>query len=412
MKTLLTYGAPGGRTLRSYILRNGLPPIHDDSVSEVFLGSPGTTAYEAMLRLSPDKQKLLGVRGQNTAADSFWVWPDVTNRTSYVQPIATFASSVEAGACSNTYYAVGGATPFLYVFDWATHSLQSVATTGLGTVKSIAFSADGSKMAVVHTASPYLRVYNTATWSYVNASVTAGASRTGVCFTPDGTSVVTVGGSSPYLSVFSADLSTRSVAGTSNSYTSTTWGGIMPHWSKPKAVLGRVGSYTGTAYRGLYEFDVATSTTTDIIPTSAAFAVYSTAYDPTDDTLYVASGVAGSGRTIAAYDGSTYALKAQQPESLRLLNNSPVVALCVIERDTYTLTGTVRDIDNNPASRKVRAIRRSDGLIMAETVSDAGTGDYAVVLPDAGPYDMQFMIQPGELLNDLFYARSEPEAVT
>lgn len=411
MKTLLTYGAPGGRTLRSYILRNGLPPIHDDSVVEAYLGSGGSASYEAMLRLSPDKQKLLGVCGQSSATNSFWVWPDVTDRTTYVQPLATFASTIEAGACSNTYYAVGGASPFLYVFDWATHSLQTVETTGLGTVRAIAFSADGSKMAVAHTTSPYLRVYDTATWSYIDASITAGANRTGVCFTPDGTSVVAVGTGSPYLSVFSADLSTRSVANTSVSYYSTTWGGIMPHWSKPKAVLCRVGNSTSSSYRGLYEYDVATSTTTDIIPASAASAVFSTAYDPTDSILYVATTALGNGVTIAAYDGSTYAPKSQQPASLRLLNNSAIVSLCIIELDTYTLTGTVRDINNNPASRKVRAIRRSDGLIMAETVSDAVTGDYAVVLPDAGPYDMQFMIQPGELLNDLFYARSEPQAV-
>lgn len=411
MKTLLTYGNTGGRLLRSYILRNGLPPIHDDSVVENYIDPTTNTTNVTLLCLSPDKQKLLGVSGQS-GANAFWVWPDVTDRTTYVTPLATFPSAPNAGACSNTYYAVGGGSPFLYVFDWATHSLQTIATTGLGTVRGIAFSGDGSKMAVVHTTSPYLRVYDTATWSYIDATDPAGAGRYGVGFTPDGTSIVTTGASNPYLTVFSADLSTRSVALTSNTYTSDDWAGIMPHWSKPKAVICHIGNSSSSSYRRLYEYDVATGTTTDIIPGSTSAAVYSTAYDPTDDILYAATTALGNGVTIAAFDGSTYAPKPQQPASLRLLNYSAAVALCIIERDTYTLTGTVRDIDNNPASRKVRAIRRSDGLIMAETVSDPITGDYAVVLPDAGPYDMQFMIQPGELLNDLFYARSEPQAVT
>ena len=75
----------------------------------------------------------------------------------------------------------------------------------------------------------------------------------------------------------------------------------------------------------------------------------------------------------------------------------------------YELTGTVRDINNAPAARTVRAIRRSNGVITAQTVSDATTGNYRLKLSDPGPFDVQFMAADGELLNDIIFAKSEPK---
>ncbi|MEJ1938433.1 carboxypeptidase-like regulatory domain-containing protein, partial [Nostoc sp. NIES-2111] len=77
----------------------------------------------------------------------------------------------------------------------------------------------------------------------------------------------------------------------------------------------------------------------------------------------------------------------------------------------YKITGTVRDISNNPVARVVRAHRRSDGELVAQTTSDASTGNYDLRVPDIGPYDVQFMTAAGELLNDLFYAQTEPQPV-
>lgn len=77
----------------------------------------------------------------------------------------------------------------------------------------------------------------------------------------------------------------------------------------------------------------------------------------------------------------------------------------------YKITGTVRNVSNVPVERKVRAYRRSDGELVAETMSNASTGNYTLKVYDPGPFDVQFLTADGELLNDLFYAKSEPQAV-
>ena len=63
--------------------------------------------------------------------------------------------------------------------------------------------------------------------------------------------------------------------------------------------------------------------------------------------------------------------------------------------DAYRIRGTVRDKDGNLVSRTVRAHRRSDGALVAQTVSDAVTGEYEVlVYPDSPTeaYDVQFLV--------------------
>ena len=82
--------------------------------------------------------------------------------------------------------------------------------------------------------------------------------------------------------------------------------------------------------------------------------------------------------------------------------------------DAYRIRGTVRDKDGNLVSRTVRAHRRSDGVLVAQTVSDAVTGEYELLVYPDNPtelYDVQFLVAPGELLNDLIYARTTAEAV-
>ena len=72
------------------------------------------------------------------------------------------------------------------------------------------------------------------------------------------------------------------------------------------------------------------------------------------------------------------------------------------------IRGSVRDVSNNPVARTVRVLSRSTGALVATTVSDGITGDFEVALPavSADEFDVQFMTAPGELLNDLFFART------
>jgi hypothetical protein len=84
---------------------------------------------------------------------------------------------------------------------------------------------------------------------------------------------------------------------------------------------------------------------------------------------------------------------------------------CLVQYGLYKITGTVRDKNNAPAARTIIAFDRETNTPMAKTTSDATTGDYRLILPDAGPYDVQFMALDGENLNDLFFARTIPEPI-
>ena len=76
------------------------------------------------------------------------------------------------------------------------------------------------------------------------------------------------------------------------------------------------------------------------------------------------------------------------------------------------IRGSVRDINNDPASRKVRVYERSTGDLCASTASAPVTGDYEVKVYEGDvDYDVQFMAADGESLNDLFYARTRASAL-
>jgi len=83
--------------------------------------------------------------------------------------------------------------------------------------------------------------------------------------------------------------------------------------------------------------------------------------------------------------------------------------MLLLQRGLGEVRGTVRDVDNAPAARVVRAYARQSGRLLAQTVSDAATGDYKMTLPDTQPVDVQFQAADGELLNDLLYARVIPD---
>lgn len=86
-------------------------------------------------------------------------------------------------------------------------------------------------------------------------------------------------------------------------------------------------------------------------------------------------------------------------------------SLLVLDSGRHRITGTVRDISNLPAKRMVRAFQRSSGVLVAQTESDAATGNYTLLVDNAGPFDVQFYTESGELLNDLLYSKVEAEPI-
>ena len=140
-----------------------------------------------------------------------------------------------------------------------------------------------------------------------------------------------------------------------------------------------------------------------MLPTGAA---YGCAFSP-DGTLLA---VAHNGFPyITVYNTSTWATVPGFS-----LASADVKSVSFGYTDAYRIRGTVRDKDGNLVSRTVRAHRRSDGALVAQTVSAAMTGEYEVLVYPDNPtelYDVQFLVAPGELLNDLIYARTTAEAV-
>ena len=140
-----------------------------------------------------------------------------------------------------------------------------------------------------------------------------------------------------------------------------------------------------------------------VLPSNTA---YGCAFSPDGTLLAVAHAVAPY---ITIYNTSTW---ATVPGLSLAIADAKSVSF--MTSPAHRIRGTVRDKDGNLISRTVRAHRRSDGALVAQTVSDAVTGGYELlVYPDnpAEEYDVQFLVAPGELLNDLIYARTTAEAV-
>ena len=130
------------------------------------------------------------------------------------------------------------------------------------------------------------------------------------------------------------------------------------------------------------------------------------AFSPDGSLLAVAH---SSAPHITVYNTSTWATTP----GFSLLS-SDARAVSFGRTQAHRIRGTVRDKDGNLVSRTIRAHRRSDGVLVAQTVSAAMTGEYELlVYPDspAEAYDVQFLAAPGELLNDLLYARTTAEPV-
>ena len=96
---------------------------------------------------------------------------------------------------------------------------------------------------------------------------------------------------------------------------------------------------------------------------------------------------------------------SSRPASLFASGGQKHVAFSAVGK--LVVRGSVRDIDNNPAARRVRVHERSTGDLCAETTSSAVAGEYEVAVYQGDvDYDVQFLTADGEQLNDLIFART------
>src|SRR5690606_14382235 len=296
MRRLLQYGIGDRKFLTQFTLRQGLSPVLD-------LSSPGASFYNpnisgssgnitlnnpSRIAASPNGLHAVAIRGGaagNSSQNGFWCWDDYEALHPRSAPLAEFSGSVYAVAASNEYFAVGGSSPYLYVYDWENKALQlQFATTGLNNVRGLAFSPDGTKLVVTHDSSPYLRVYDVATGAYTNAASSAGAGRYAVAFLPDGT-ICASGTGSPYFTHWSDDLSTLLFSSTSSVYRAgSPWSSALVHPLKTNTAIFTGGTNGGSvSSASWFEYDGDTQTFTEIPKPDAlegnVCPVFSLAYD-------------------------------------------------------------------------------------------------------------------------------------
>ena len=124
---------------------------------------------------------------------------------------------------------------------------------------------------------------------------------------------------------------------------------------------------------------------------------------------YVTHG-ATDGRYVSSFSLGGGSLQAL-PSSINNLFINSSACLKLLKKNTGVVSGTVRDIANSPAKRTILAYERISGRLAGKTTSNAITGNYTLNLPNTREHDLVFQAAPGEQLNDLFFARVEPQAV-
>lgn len=408
MRKLLLCGSRNNTiTPLVFRLRDGMKPmLIGEPTGQFTVNNQANPNYA----ISPDGQKAV-VTNAGAGVGSF-LYSTAAPTEAHIFPsgsttTASFSGSVSCVGSSDTHFAVGGTSPFLYVFDWATKTLQTTNNTGLGTVIKVKFSPDGSKLAVLHITTPYLRIYNTADWTFINAGTASGypgnVNDADLFFTDDGR-LVTGTNSSPYLCTYDvatgARLNAITATATNNSVIS-----LVKHPDQNALIW--MGNTASGRRSGLYNLSTYAVSNPFVDP---AAVVTSCVLDSVNrELILIHNALSGRYCSIISLDAPT--VLVDPGEHLASQIQSSGFKLVVVERDIGKITGTVRDIDNNPAARRVMAFNRDGGYLSASTMSDASTGNYELYVENTGLHDVQFRIADGELLNDLFFARVEPEAV-
>lgn len=411
MRHLIAGGVGGpSRHVQRFYIRDGLAPALDTSVIEsIDPNISPSTSRQFKFAVTPDKTKAVLANGTGTP-NIWWLWEDIEDPSiRHVPPIA-FPIAVNEVAASNDFYALCGNSGNLYVISWVGHQLQTVTQTGLGNCHSMDFSPDGAKLAVVHSTSPYLRVYNTGDWSYVDAPANAGAGRAGVRFTESGGYLITTGSSSPQITVFDGSLADVALVINNTAYSSDTSRSVNPlirDPSNPDSVIACRTS-SSASVPAIYRINMSTR---EVSGPNQPFGCYSICH--IGGGRLIATHQELNGRNCSLFDLESMLIlpEESQPTDLTYLPIYDYSTFFSVVRDEFRISGTVRDIENNPAAREVLAYKRSNGLLMGRVMSEPDTGNYSMTLPDEGPYDVQFRTAEGELLNDLFFARAVPEPV-
>ena len=243
----------------------------------------------------------------------------------------------------------GTSAPYILVANAATGRLKPLPDTlPTGTGNGCTFSPNGALLAVAHSSSPFVTIYNTSDWSKVaNPATLPTGNGNGCAFSPNGALLVVTHTNSPFVTIYNTS-----------------------DWSK-----------------------VANPVT---LPPNTGNGC---AFSPNGALLAVAH---ASSPYITIYNTSDWS----KVEDTRPVTGT-LRAVSFVAAGALTIKGEVRDIDGLVASRRVRVYVRSSGDKCAETTSSAIDGTYELKVYEGNvEYDVQFMADPLEDLNDLFFART------
>ena len=419
MLKLLSISSSSTAKLMRFDLKQGFPQATldaDTAVAHLNFSAANNTGYPRLRHQKKGKRAIMVSGGSGS---NFFLWNDFNNPAEIYIPPVSFSGMVFVAEINEMFYAVGGDSPFLYVFSAVDDTFIPVDTTGLGRVVDLKFSDDNSKMVVVHNTAPNIRIYNTADWTFQEpaGSIPAGINRQAVSFSKDNTHIFTLGLSTPFISVFKADMSERTRVETSGTYNCYANAKAEYHPYKENTIMVANGSGSTTGRKSFYEYNIISGVAADIFPPEHRVQCTAFSVCLTFGLIYCAHSA------VTESDGTrTYTSAIRLSDYTRIGNLTElefvtssvgtITDFTVIETDLHKVSGTVRDINNDPAARLITAHNRDSGKAVARTTSDPVTGNYELILPNSKEVDIQFHTADGELLNDLFYARVIPEPMT
>lgn len=282
-----------------------------------------------------------------------WLTPDdeLTFHTLALPITATVNHQALNPAQTLLAFAVAQTTPRMYVVNTADGS-EVTLTSGAPTaaVNGLAFSPDGSKLAMTSAAFPYLAVLDVATWT--GLTITGGnppGTAYQTTFSPDGSKLAVGHESSPFLTVYN-----------------------VADWSK----ITITGGNPGSSGQGVaWSYDGA------LLAVSCFTSPYAVCYTVADWSKLAAPATLPAAGCYGVLFTDAWQTKAI----------------------TTSIGHEVLDDAGSPAVRTVRAYERATGKLIAQKNSDA-SGDFAMRLLTSSEKQLVYLDDAaGGLYNDLIH---------
>jgi len=427
MNRLLVYGGISNTgysslNLAQLELRDGLPP--ERLATRAAFSADGIGNYLALAQ-SSDKRYLAVVNNLNNA-DRFLLF-DTDEADFWLQPKRFEGGNLlyrQVAISPNCIALCSVYAPFLQLLDLATLEPKSGFVSGLNDAcLAAAFSPDGSRLAVLYQGGKKLRQYDLtqAGFPYIETPATISVSDSyaaTLSYSPDGNYLLASNKNYLFALFDPQDLSLlKQWTGHASYYVKGLWLGehyyAVNTYNSGGLAVARVSTAGGYVLKELLDLKV---------PDGNVFKgrTYDLAYDAKASRMYLWHEPVSSGAFgifgLSWFDPSldtpeTHPIIEVERPSNALYSSKEQNALLLLQKNLGEVRGTVRDVDNAPAARLVRAFNRQSGRLVAQTMSDALTGNYKMTLPDTQPVDVVFQSAQGELLNDLIFAKVIPDAL-